>query len=148
MKMDKKIESFLESQKNLTLCTSVDNTPHCASCFYAYVSEGHFVVFKSDRKTKHICNAFINDKVAGTIIPNIDKIGTIKGIQFIGKFIVPTGVFVEQMKKKYYGKYPFALALAGDLWGIELQSVKMIDNTLGFGKKLSWEKSVSIKQIL
>lgn len=142
------MESFMESQKNLTLCTAVDNAPHCASCFYAYVSEGHFVVFKSDKKTQHVYNAFINDKVAGTIIPDIDKTGTIKGIQFIGKFIVPTGAFAEQVKKKYYGKYPFALAFAGDLWGIELQSVKMTDNTLGFGKKLSWERSVSEKQTL
>lgn len=141
MEMDKKIVSFIEGQKNLTLCTSVNNTPHCASCFYAYVSEDNCIVFKSHKNTTHIVNALINDKVAGTIIPDIDKIGTVKGIQFVGKFNVPSGDFAEQVKKKYYGKYPFALAMAGDIWAIELLSVKMTDNTLGFGKKLCWDKT-------
>lgn len=141
MEMDKKIVSFLEAQKNMSLCTAMDNVPHCASCFYAFVNEGSWVVFKSDKRTKHIVDALINDKVAGTIIPDIDRIGTVKGIQFLGKFVVPAGHLLEQAKKKYYGKYPFALAFTGDLWAIELLSVKMTDNTLGFGKKLIWERS-------
>lgn len=140
--MDKKIQSFIESQKNLTFCTAADNIPYCASCFYAYEREDNFIVFKSDKKSKHIVNALINDKVAGTIIPDVDKTGTIKGIQFIGKFIVPESVLLEQAKKKYYGKFPFAMVVPGELWAIELLSVKMTDNTLGFGKKLTWEKKV------
>jgi uncharacterized protein YhbP (UPF0306 family) len=138
--MDKKIQSFIESQKNLTFCTAIDNAPYCASCFYSYVLEGNFIIFKSDKKTTHIANALINDKVAGTIIPDLDKVGTIRGIQFTGNFIVPSGDLLEQAKKKHYSKYPFALAVGGDLWAIELLSIKMTDNTLGFGKKLSWEK--------
>ena len=139
--MDKKIQSFIEGQKNLTFCTAVDNIPQCASCFYAFIEEGDFVVFKSDNKSTHISNALINDKVAGTIIPDLDKTGTIKGIQFTGKFIVPTGDLLEQAKKKYYAKYPFSLVIPGDLWVVELITIKMTDNTLGFGKKLAWEKT-------
>ncbi len=142
--MDKKIQSFIESEKNLTFCTAVDNTPQCASCFYAYITEGDFIVFKSDPKTKHISNALINEKVAGTIIPDLDKTGTIKGIQFVGKFIAPQGDLLEEAKKKYYLKFPFSLVMPGDLWVIELISIKMTDNTLGFGKKLDWAKAVKI----
>ncbi len=138
--MDKKIQSFMESQKNLTFCTVSDNVPYCASCFYAYMSENNFIVFKSDKKTKHIVNALVNDNVAGTITPDIDKTGTIKGIQFTGKFNSPEGDFLEQAKKIYYGKFPFGRVVPGDLWIIELLSIKMTDNTLGFGKKLAWEK--------
>ncbi len=140
--MDKKIESFIDGQKNLTFCTCVDNIPQCASCFYAFVPEVNLLVFKSDEKSKHISNALMNDKVAGTIIPDLDKTGTIKGIQFTGKFIVPKDDVLEQTKKKYYIKYPFSLVIPGDLWVIELESIKMTDNTLGFGKKLDWKKSV------
>lgn len=143
--MDKKIQSFMEGQKNLTFCTAVDNNPYCASCFYAYLPEGNFIVFKSNEKSTHICNALINDNVAGTIIPDLDKTGTIRGIQFVGKFIVPTGDLLEQAKKIYYSKYPFAVVVPGDFWTIELVSIKMTDNTLGFGKKLAWEKVLSDK---
>lgn len=143
--MDEKIQFFLDGQKNLSFCTAVDNTPYCASCFYSYVSEGNFIVFKSDKNTKHIANAHINDKVAGTILPDVDKVGTIRGIQFSGKFIIPEGDLLVQAKKKYYSKYPFALAMGGDLWAIELLFVKMTDNTLGFGKKSIWEAPITAK---
>lgn len=143
--MDEKIQFFLDGQKNLSFCTAVDNTPYCASCFYSYVSEGNFIVFKSDKNTKHIANALINDKVAGTILPDVDKVGTIRGIQFSGKFIIPEGDLLVQAKKKYYSKYPFALAIGGDLWAIELLFVKMTDNTLGFGKKSIWEAPIIAK---
>ncbi|MES2285634.1 MAG: pyridoxamine 5'-phosphate oxidase family protein [Bacteroidota bacterium] len=143
--MDEKIQSFMDNQKNLTFCTAADNTPHCASCFYSYISEGDLIVFKSDKNTKHIINALSNDKVAGTIMPDVGKVGTIRGIQFSGKFKIPKDDLLVQAKKKYYGKYPFALAMAGDLWVIELQFVKMTDNTLGFGKKIIWESPVSME---
>ena len=143
--MDKKIQSFIESQKNMTFCTALDNVPYCASCFYAYTSEGNYIVFKSDEKSKHIINALSNNKIAGTIIPDLDKIGTIRGIQFTGKFIVPTGDLLDLAKKKYYSKFPFAVVVDGDMWALELTSIKMTDNTLGFGKKLNWEKTHSTK---
>ena len=100
---------------------------------------------KSVKETKHITSARINNTVAGTIIPDISKIGTIKGIQFTGKFTVPAGDLFEKAKKTYYTKHPFALPVAGEIWAIELLSVKMTDNTLGFGKKIIWEKSVALK---
>lgn len=144
--MDKKIQSFLEGQKNLTFCSAVKNMPYCANCFYAYLNEGNYIVFKSDKGTTHIVNALANDNVAGTVIPDLDKTGTIKGVQFTGKFIVPEGELLEQAKKKYYIKFPFAIVVPGDFWAIELISIKMTDNMLGFGKKLAWEKE-AIKAI-
>lgn len=138
--MDKAIQLFLNSERNLTFCTAVDNVPYCANCFYAFVDENKMLVFKSDSGTKHITNALINDQIAGTILPDIQKTGTIKGIQFSGKFIKPVGELLENAKKNYYLKYPFAVVMQGDFWAIEILSIKMTDNTLGFGKKLVWEK--------
>ncbi|MCE9538121.1 MAG: pyridoxamine 5'-phosphate oxidase family protein [Bacteroidetes bacterium] len=143
--MDEKIQSFLEGQKNLSFCTAVDNTPHCANCFYTYISEGDFIIFKSDKNTTHIVNALNNNKVAGTILPDVDQIGTIRGLQFMGKFIVPEDHLLVLAKKKYYSKYPFALAMGGELWAIQLQHIKMTDNTLGFGKKRIWESQPLMK---
>jgi uncharacterized protein len=140
--MDKKIQLFLQEQKNLTICTSVDDNPYCASCFYAYCPEDDLLIFKSGRETKHILNALINNKVAGTVIPDIHKIATIRGIQFTGRFYAPKGELLERVKSIYYKRHPLALATPGELWVTELVSLKMIDNTLGFGKKLVWEKTI------
>ena len=137
--MDSIIESFISAQKNMTLCTSVNDTPECANCFYAFMPNGAKLIFKSIKTTGHISHALVNNKVAGTILPDISKIGSIKGIQFSGTFLTPQDDMLEQAKKIYYSKFPLALGISGDLWLIKLTYIKMTDNTLGFGKKLLWE---------
>jgi uncharacterized protein len=141
--MDKRIRKFIGEQKNLTLCTCENNVPYCASCFYAYNEDTHTLIFKSSPNTRHIEMALRNDRVAGTIIPDIGKVGTIKGVQFTGKFVVPAAG--NKSAQLYYRRFPFAVAAPGEIWTVELQAIKMIDNTLGFGTKLSWERDVAEK---
>lgn len=138
--MDKRIIDFIHTQTVLTLATSIENIPYCASCFYSLIEGSYSLAFKSDKTTKHIQDALLNNEVAGTIIPDKSEIGKIKGIQFQGKLIEPEGRLLANAKKSYYKKYPFAIAVKGELWVIELSFIKMTDNQLGFGKKLLWEK--------
>ena len=84
----------------------------------------------------------INNNVAGSILVDKTEIGKIKGIQFNGTFLSPKDALLKDAQKAYYFKYPYAAAMKGDLWVIELTSVKFTDNTLGFGKKLIWEKII------
>lgn len=141
--MENRIKDFILEQKNLTFCTSENNQPYCANCFYVFLSEDKLLVFKSDSVTKHISQAIINNKVAGTIVPDLDKTGTVKGIQFTGDFFSPEGEMLEKTKKAYYKKFPFGRAVPGDIWVVKIMSIKMTDNTLGFGKKLYWERQKS-----
>ena len=140
--MDKKISAFIKAQTALTIATSVDSIPYCATCFYAYLEEENLLVFKSDAETRHISDALINNNVAGSILVDKTEIGKIKGIQFNGTFLSPKDALLKDAQKAYYFKYPYAAAMKGDLWVIELTSVKFTDNTLGFGKKLIWEKII------
>ncbi len=142
--MDKRIETFIEKQKNLTLCTCENNVPYCANCFYAFMSDEKMLIFKSGSATKHISQALKNNTVAGTILPDLDKTGTIKGIQFSGNFSAPANNLLDKARKAYYKKFPFAIAIAGEIWVIELVTIKMTDNTLGIGKKLTWERTLSV----
>ena len=137
--MDAQIENFIGSQKNMTLCTSINNTPECANCFYTFMPDGDYLIFKSKKTTGHVSHALVNNKVAGTILPDISKIGSIKGIQISGVFLEPQEDLLEKAKKIYYSKFPLALGISGELWLIKLTYTKMTDNTLGFGKKLIWE---------
>ena len=141
--LDNAISTFIKSQTALTIATCIDNVPFCATCFYAFSEKYNSLVFKSSRDTQHIKEALQNKFVAGTITPDKSEIGKIKGIQFSGVFIEPTGDQLDEAKKGYYKKYPFAIAFKGELWLINLTFIKYTDNTLGFGKKLKWEKPVS-----
>lgn len=138
--MEKKIETYLSESKVLTLATSIDNIPYCANCFYAYDAENKILIFLSDDKTRHISEALNNNNVAGTIDKEVTTVAKIKGLQFTGEFINPTKEQQDCFYDIYYDKFPFARAKPSSIWGINLNWIKMTDNTLGFGKKLKWER--------
>lgn len=140
MPIDKPIQSFIETQTVLTIATCINNIPYCATCFYTFLEKYDAIAFKSNRDTQHILEAIQNKYVAGTIIPDKSEIGKVKGIQFNGIFLEPTGDLLIEAKKKYYLKYPFAAAFKGELWVVDLTFLKFTDNTLGFGKKMHWQK--------
>lgn len=138
--MNKKIIEFLDKNRNLTLATCIDNKPYCANLFYAFETGKAWLIFKSDKKTIHIQQALLNQHVAGTISPDKLDIKKIQGVQFTGKMTVMTDSIKSAAEKSYYKKYPFALAFKGELWVIQIDSIKMTDNTLGFGSKLTWQR--------
>jgi uncharacterized protein YhbP (UPF0306 family) len=41
----------------------------------------------------------------------------------------------------YLNKFPFAKNMPLYLWFLEIISVKMTDNNLGFGNKINWQKT-------
>ncbi|MFH1005132.1 MAG: pyridoxamine 5'-phosphate oxidase family protein [Bacteroidota bacterium] len=138
--VDERITKFISTQTCLMISTVSHSNPFCASCFYTYLENMNMLVFKSKTETQHIQNALKNDSVAGIIHPDKLNKARIRGIQFTGKFIVPKEKLLKEAKKKYYLQYPLSLAMSGKLWVIELDSIKLTDNQLGFGKRLEWEK--------
>ncbi|HHU33784.1 MAG TPA: hypothetical protein GXZ49_00990, partial [Bacteroidetes bacterium] len=65
--IDKRIVDFIKEHHVLTIATSIDNKPWCASCFYALIEEEEALVFTSDGETRHGSNFVENPNVAGTI---------------------------------------------------------------------------------
>lgn len=139
-KVSERIITFLNQNTNFTLATCLNNIPHCANCFYTYDAGSNLLIFKSKPDTNHIQQALENKMVAGTIMPDKLDRTKIQGIQFRGFFLNPSGEQMDMLKKAYYKKYPFAISFSGNIWAIEFTSIKMTDNTLGFGKKIQWEK--------
>lgn len=138
LKVSERIIVFLKSNTDFTIATCSNNIPYCANCFYAYDEEQNLIFFKSKIKTKHIRQALENNNVAGSITPDKLDTATIQGIQFNGNFIEPQNELLNRLKKMYYKKYSFAIALPGNLWAIKLSYIKMTDNTLGFGTTIEW----------
>lgn len=139
--MEKRIRKFIAEQKVLTMSTANDNNPYSATCFYAFDEANNLLIFSSDNSTKHIQQALVNTSVSGTINREVTTVAKIQGIQFLGDFISPDDEQQEMFYQVYYKRFPFAKAKPAPIWAIELTWVKMTDNTLGFGKKLEWNRS-------
>lgn len=138
--MKKKITNYISENKVLTLATSVNDNPYCAHCFYVFDESAKTLIFLSDEETRHMKDALTNKSIAGTISTDVTTVAKIQGIQFTGVFINPDEVQKKAFYALYYKKFPFAKAKPAPIWGIQLDWIKMTDNTLGFGKKLIWER--------
>ena len=138
--MNEHIAAFLKEQSVISIATSVNEEPYCASCYYAFEPTENLLVFKSDADTRHIEDALKNNRVAGTILPDKITKAKVKGVQFNGNFMKADGRIGSKAKETYLKKFPVAGLFRGDIWVIEITRVKFTDNTLVFGKKLLWER--------
>ncbi len=138
--MDRNISSYLAHNRVLTLASSDDGQPYCAHCFYAYDATNQQLIFMSDSDTRHIHEVKANVLVAGTISTNVITVARLKGIQFTGTFVTPDKAMEEEFSQLYYARFPFARTHQSEIWAIRLDYIKMTDNTLGFGTKLSWKR--------
>jgi len=129
-------EAFIAEHHILSLATCHDNLPQSATLFYVYDPLHVSFIVASDTKTQHIQNILSNKNVAGTIALETKSVGKIQGIQFQASMVLSEE---SGDKKRYFKAYPYALAMNPTLWRIKLVSMKLTDNRLGFGTKLTWD---------
>lgn len=136
--MIQKIASFIDEHHLLTLATSAERL-WCCSMFYAYDPETIAFIVASDPDTEHMRNVSTSSKVAGTVALETKTVGKIRGIQFAG---VMERIQSDGEKELYFSRFPYARMMNPTLWRIRLDEVKMTDNTLGFGKKITWKREI------
>jgi len=136
------IAQFIEKQKTCSLCC-IDESgkPYCFSCFYVFNHQQGLLYFKSSSKSKHSGLLPFHPHIAGTILPDKLNILIIKGIQFEGTILPANHFLTDEATKFYHKKNPAGLAVPGDIWIVKIDNIKMTDNTLGFGKKITWSRS-------
>lgn len=138
--MDKHIIDFIEKQKTATVCCLDDeNNPYCFSVFYVFDKVERCLYFKSSASSNHANYLLKNKKVAGSILPDKLNMLVIRGIQFTG-FVRNERAIQHHATVEYYKKIPFALAMPGEVCALQLETIKMTDNTIGLGKKISWQR--------
>ena len=138
--MNERIVDFIQGQKVASICCmDEENHPYCFSCFFAFDEKKLVLYFKSSADTRHAQLLKQKGTVAGTIQP--DKLNplAIKGLQFTGVLTDATDPLAVDAFSVYHKKYPFAIAMKGDVLTIKLTAIKMTDNTLQFGKKIAWK---------
>ena len=136
--IDSRIIRFFRKHHVLTIATTVENEPWCASCFYVYLEKENSLVFTSGTDTRHGQEFLKNSLVAGTVVLETMIIGKIRGIQFQGIISEPDGEVLSKAKTAYLRRFPVAALMDTHLWIVRLTCIKMTDNRLGFGKKLIW----------
>jgi len=138
---DLRMVKFLRRHHVLTLATCSDNRPWCCQCFYVYIEHLCGLAFTSDTGTRHISEAMQQPYVAGSVVLESKIVGNLQGIQLEGKLIEADGELLREIKTAYMKRFPFALLMDTKLWFLELTTMKMTDNLLGFGKKLYWRRN-------
>ncbi|MGA2405326.1 MAG: pyridoxamine 5'-phosphate oxidase family protein [Bacteroidales bacterium] len=138
--VDSRVIKFLRRHHVLTICTTVENEPWCANCFYVYLEEENALVFTTEGDTRHGKEFVENPMVAGSVVLETMVIGKIRGIQFQGTVSEPEGEMLSKARWAYLKRFPVAVLMDTRLWVVRLLFIKMTDNRLGFGKKLIWTK--------
>lgn len=138
--MNTEITDFIKDCKVATVCCTENDQPYCFNCYYAFMEQDGLLVYKSSFGTKHEKILENNVLVAGTIIPEAIDLATIKGIQFEGKLLKESLDISMKASSAYYLRFPFAMAVPGKIYVIEMDKIKFTDNTRGFGYKQHWER--------
>lgn len=138
--MDALIVDYLNANSVFSLSTSNNGEPHSAICFYAFESANKQIVFLSSSSTRHIIEGLKNDKVSGAVFNQETSISKIQGVQFSGDFSKVNKTDYTKFRSIYLKKFPMARFLNSELWKIQLTHVKMTNNSMGFGKKIIWER--------
>jgi uncharacterized protein len=140
IEMHKRMVRLLNRHHLMTVATTIENKPWCASCFYAWDNNEKWFVITTDTATRHGKEFAANPCVAGTIALETHRVGRIRGVQFTGRITEADEETLKKARKDYLLKFPYALMADLHLWIIRPDYIKLTDNRLGFGKKIIWEE--------
>lgn len=138
------IARFIGRHHVMTLATvSADGSPYCANLFYAYDRKRNVFVFTSDGTTRHAREMEADSRVAASIVLETRIVGKVQGLQICGT--VGRGDKDDYMA--YVKRFPYAAAVGKlEIWRLTPDFMKLTDNTLGFGKKLTWTRNSTSEQ--
>lgn len=132
------IARYLKKQHVLTLCSG--NPVWCANCFYLFNAEKVAFWLMTETTTRHGAQMREDPQVAGTVSGQPKSVLLIKGVQYAGRIGLLENEEEQVARKAYIKRFPIAAKVTAPLWEIKLDELKMTDNALGFGKKLTWTR--------
>ena len=140
--MNDRIAIFLRKQTCVSICCINERGyPYCFTCFYVINSDNGLLYFKSSPEAYHSKLLASNPVVAGTILPDNSSKIAMKGVQLIGELLKQDDVLSRDAYLLYYKRYPFALAIKGEVFTIRVDSIKMTNSSKIFGEKIIWKRS-------
>ncbi len=135
---------FLHKHHIFILSTSYNNTPHSTPLFYAFDADNMRLIFTSEAHTRHMQEISQNNSVSAGIYLETEKMGLIQGVQVWGKAETNRD---SELQKCYFQRFPMSRAFLltqakHEFCALKMEKARLIDNKLGFGKKLEWSFDV------
>lgn len=135
--MDERIVKFLKKMHLASVCAiDDDGQPYAFSAFYAFDELNFTLLLASSDESSHVKFLKNSKLVAGTVALDTKIVGKIEGVQFQGVMREAS----ESGREIYFKRFFYAKAMDPKIWSISLEKVKFTSNTLGFGKKIFWQK--------
>ena len=135
--MDERIVKFLKKMHLASVCTIDDEgQPYAFSAFYAFDELNFCLLLASCDESSHVKFLKNSKLVAGTVALDTKIVGKIEGVQFQGAMRKAD----NNERELYFNKFFYARAMNPEIWCICLEKLKFTSNTLGFGKKIQWQK--------
>ena len=136
--VDERIVRFIRRHHAMTLATSVAGAPYCCNIFYTYIPSENLFVFTSAKETKHAADMLENSFVAASIMLETRTVGKLRGLQLQGNATLVEENLGSRERKAYLRSFPYAAVMPLELWTLRPTTMKLTDNRLGFGKKITW----------
>lgn len=139
--INESITIFMQQQTCATVCCKdKDGTPYCFSCYYIFNPTKGLLYFKSSENAHHFDLLGNTSAIAGTVHPDkLMKLIT-RGVQWGGSILDEFHPLAGNASAIYHTSIPMALAMKGRVFTILLETIKMTDSKLGFGKKIIWQR--------
>lgn len=135
--MNERIVKFLKKMHLASVCAiDDDGQPYAFSAFYAFDELNFTLLLASCDESSHVKFLKNSKLVAGTVALDTKIVGKIEGVQFQGVMREAS----ESGREIYFKRFFYAKAMDPKIWSISLEKVKFTSNTLGFGKKIFWQK--------
>ncbi|WP_213990504.1 YhbP family protein [Sodalis sp. dw_96] len=144
----KSIVNYLKKQHVLSVCVGDAESLWCANCFYALNEAEMTLYMLTDHGTRHGTLLAQYHRVAGTISDQTITVSLIKGAQYSGEMTVLSGTQADTARKLYTSRFPLAKIATTPIWQLRLDEIKLTNNKLGFGTKLSWTRDADNKSDL
>ena len=140
--LNETIKHFIQGQKIVTICcTDEQNDPFCFSCFYTFHGKDCLLYFKSSASSMHCRLMAQKPRVSGTILPDKLNIFSVAGIQFSGTLLDASHELIQDASRLYHIKFPFAMAIPGEVFAIYLETITMTVMKNGFARKLCFQRN-------
>lgn len=135
-----KIVSYIKANTVLTLCTARAGEPWAANAYYAFDATAMTLYVLTRLETRHGADMLENNRIAGTIASQQRNPARIRGLQWTATAGMLAGAAEQAGRAVYDRRFPFARLQQAPLWALRLETLKLTDNTLGFGSKLRWTR--------
>lgn len=132
------ISRWLQKQHVVSWSVARDDELWAACAFYFYDSNKVAFYILSDENTRHARMSGSCAPVAGTVNGQPKTVALIRGVQFRGTIRLLAGDEAAAARARYNRRFPVARVLPAPVWEVRIDELKFTDNTLGFGKKLTW----------